>query len=367
MAISSVNLTKRIEFDVNIQQINTSLSSAIQTKANIILDYAQYLNSTWGGFNDEIGCPENITLSWSIAESFDTILRYDWWQIFCESDNLYGWFPFQVYFNDNYDDTEFLEFEGAQILFNSANRVWILNSFEEIFVDGNLSFPLQPDGIDDNFDSDNYMISSTWSILDYPDWYIDNDANHRIHNFWYILPWDDWFNIFWSNQKIIEYIASNSNNIPPILNLSEVLQWVVYLDINWPFDLRIVRFDRLSFNQLNQLIILEDTTMSSSSSWSWFIQSDGVLIDSDISDFILSWSEYEFDFLNNDYAIFIRNTWIDNTLTYQVMLRDISWGKVYFVPVSDDTESSISFLGSHIIFSENGIPIWEMQEIIWSK
>ena len=367
MAMATLNLTQRIEYDLQIRQIDNQLRDSINTKSNNIFQYARYLNSTWSGFTDNIGCPTNITLSWSILQSFSTSLVFRDEQIFCESETSYGWELFQVYFNEEFDDTSYLEFDWQQILFNDENRDGIINSFEEIFVDGNASFPLQPDGIDDNFDSDNYMINSTWSILDYPEWYIDNNANHRIHNFWYISPWDEWYNIFWLNQRTTQYIAWNTNNIEPIINIGDVSEWYIYLDINQGYDVRIIRFDRSSFTEVNELIISDDTIMTWTMSWSWFIQSDATILDSDISEFNLSWDEFEFDFSSNDYAIFLRNNDVENILSYQIKIRDSNWEKVYFMPVIDDNEWMISVLWNHIIFSENGIPIGEHREITQQK
>ena len=373
MAMATLNLTQRLDYDLQLRHINNNLYDWIYNKASIIFQYARYLNSTWWGFSDEIGCPENISFSWSTfsTENVSSELFYVDNQILCQHELIVDWFlepiPVQIYFNEDFDDTDYLDFNGIQIPFDNNNREGIVNSFEEIYIDGNASFPLQPDGIDDNLDSDNYMISSTWSILDYPEWYIDNDANHRIHNFWYIAPWDEWYNIFWSNQRTTEYIAWNTNNIEPIINLGDISEWYIYLDVNQWYDLKILRFDRQLYNEINELIILDDITINWASSWSWFIQSDASVIDTDIAEFSLSWDEYEFDFSNNDYALFIRNPWLDDILTYQLKMRDVSWEKVYFVPVQDFTESNITILSNHIVFSENWIPIGEQQEIIWRK
>ena len=384
IALSVFHLAQKFEANYTVMELNVLFSDAIQSKSTIMLQYWIFLNNSWWGFTDSIGCPQDITLSWSTlrSDSVSTTLRYKDETMLCQ------WFhetiPFYIYFNEDFTDTEYLELDEYQILFDSVNFTGLLLDSDMTQVDGSASFPLEADGIDDNFDSDNYRISSTGSLL-YPDGYRDNDTEHRFMNFWYIDSWDDWYNIYWSNQKISDYIASNSNNIEFIddtwdnvywaMNIWNVSNWYVYLDIDGDFDIRIVRFDRDAYNQFNELIIRDIwESQSINQSWSWYLQSDGSLgwnisfWTGGIVDYgETTGSEFEFNFSDNDYAFFIRNKSLDDTLLYTMRILNHDIREVYSVPIQDDDPVVITMLGNHIIFWENWRPIWEKMEITQLK
>ncbi|MCH8519025.1 hypothetical protein LAT59_04670 [Candidatus Gracilibacteria bacterium] len=375
MALGTLNLAQKLEADYAVRQLDMFFSDTIKSKSNILLKYGKNLNNSGGGFIDNIGCPQNISFSGSTqaASGVETILRFQDDLFFCEG--LYDENDFRVYFNPDFTDTQYLEYEGHEIPFNNSLREGTLGDSEETYVDGNNSFPLQPDGIDDNFDSDNYRMSSTGSLL-YPDDYRDNDVDHRLMKFGYIPPGSGWYNIFWSNDRMREYIDGNTNNIPPILNLGEVTQGYIYLDINTQFNMRIVRFDRNAYTEFNELRVLESWESVSTSGGSiGYLQSDLSLLEtitygSDGSTIISgdpTGEEFDFDFQNNDYAIFIQNMNLDTTLLYQMKVENVDGTEVYSVPILDDDSAIISILGSHVIFGRNGLPIGEQLEIIQLK
>ena len=375
MAMWVLNLAQKLEADYKVRQLDMFFSDTIRAKSSVLIKYGKTLNSSWGGFVDEIGCPQSISFSWS------TLTSSTWSTLVIDTSNSVQYCQeqfdgqdFQVYFNSDMTDTAFLEYQGSQIIFNSIENTGILNVWgEEIYVDGSASFPLQPDSIDDLLDSDNYMISSTGSIL-YPDWYRDNDADHRLNNFWYIIPWSDWYNVYWINDTVREYIESNTNNIWPLQNIADLNEAYLYLDINTDYQIKIIRFDRDAYRDFNELSILETwQTETSQSAGIWYLQSDMTLAeDITVEDGLIVWQErvwdeFVFDFENHDYALFVKNMSTNATILYQMRVEDSDNRPSYMMPIKDDESTIISMLWNHITFLENGLPAWEHLEIVQLK
>lgn len=376
MAMWVLNLAQKLEADYKVRQLDMFFADTIKAKSNILIKHGKNLNDSWGGFIDIIGCPQGISFSWStVAVSTGSVLVIDTSNSIQYCEGQFDGLDFQVYFNADMTDTFFLEYQGSQVIFNSGETNATLFVWEEeIFIDGSASFPLIPDWIDDNLDSDNYMISSTWSTLDYPNWYWDNDADHRLSNFWYITPWADWYNIYWINDRVREYILSNTNNILPLQNINNLNEAYLYLDINTDYQIKILRFDRIAYKDFNELRILQTwQTESAQSAGIGYLQSnltlaeDVTIVDGIIASRDRVWTEFIFDFENHDYALFVKNMNPNTTILYQMRVEDATYLPSYMMPIKDDENVIISMLGNHITFLENGIPIWENLEIIQLK
>jgi hypothetical protein len=218
------------------------------------------------------------------------------------------------------------------------------------------------DGIDDNCNSDNYMVNSTWWIS-YPDNFEDDDVKWRKQLVWYISK-KNWFkNIFFNTEKYKNIIENNTNN-NDLLNskIWTVDEWYLYLDIDKNIELKILEFDKTIYNNSKELILL-NTYNSSISSWSWFISID-------ILNKLYLWTpfsiNFKFDFKNKLYAIFVKNM-EKNALLYNLKGETVSWTWIYIVPIDDSKEKEIEFLGSEIIITENNTLISKEKKIIYKK
>lgn len=78
------------------------------------------------------------------------------------------------------------------------------------------------------------------------------------------------------------------------------------------------------------------------------------------------WTPYNFDFKNNDYAIFVKNNWIW-VLNYKITWIDIPTSKaIYLSPINDSYPKEIKVLSSYIII-DSWIYIWKQSEYIKLK
>ncbi len=364
MAVVMLNNSSILSSNREVEALDTKITTNLRYKADLNLKYHKTLNSNGSWFTDTISCPDSITLSWStqITSGTNTTLSYTWslgsevfYCVWSHSGN-----DFRLYFNSAFDDIEVVEYLWEFLLLNQSTTS---NTFSDpdgtnIFLD-NINYITTPDNIDDNFNSDNYRSSSTWSVI-YPNLYWDDDSLARTIIYGYVSPNAGFWNVFWTNTKTNEYISNNTNNDSSIHTKASTASWFIYLDSDKSFDIRVVEFNRNNYNDFNELRV-ESSFSFSSASWAlWYIQPDGSLSWS-------TWSAYEFDFENKDYAIFLNNTW-SGTLFYQVSAVDSLWlTKLYINPIRDDEDGIIRILGNDIFINDEGRYIWKQSEIITSK
>ena len=105
--------------------------------------------------------------------------------------------------------------------------------------------------------SDNYQAGSTWNTY-YPNNFQDDDNLARKLIYSYITP-NSWFvNIFWSNSNIAEFINDNSNNNDSLnAKLWQTGSWYLYLDVDGSFSLKLVKFNKSSYDDTGELIPFE--------------------------------------------------------------------------------------------------------------
>lgn len=361
MAVGILNLAQKLEADYNVRNLDIFFVDALKSQAELWLKYTKDMNQSWSWFHDTVWCPQDISFSGSTvtASWVDTILRNGSWFFYCSWN--YDGDEFWVYFNPTTTDTEFLQFRSNEIFFRDANKTGTLWDGDATYVDGTASFPLISDAIDDDYNSDNYRISSTGSIL-YPDGYTDDDSDARLKKFWYTSPGSSWNNVFWSYKKMQEYISENTNNIAPYRLLDTATGWVMYIDVDTEFELQLIKIDRNSYDTIKQLKVLESFT---SATWStasiWYLQDDMTLAEN------ITWNEYIFDFTSFDYALFIKNNHPSNTLFYQIELKDTSWVPIYHVPIHDDSDTFVSYLAGFLKISEKWFIIGQTDEIFQLK
>ena len=120
-------------------------------------------------------------------------------------------------------------------------------------MDFSASLPLRADNIDDDFNSDDYMITSTGAIQ-YPSGFLDDDAGARKNIYGYVNPDAGFTNIFWNNLETSAYINNNPNNSGTLnINIGTANSAYMKLDANQSFKLRIYQFDRLEYAETKQL------------------------------------------------------------------------------------------------------------------
>ena len=350
-----------------IQRIQKKLSSNILYKWNLSIKYNKTLNSNWTWFIDNISCPTNITMSWTNSSStgIPSNLVYSSWSFFCSW--IYNSKEFKIFFSEDFTWFSWATYESSLITLNS----WVWNT---TFLDTDntlMSFSTASlsgvDNIDDDFNSDNYLVTSTWITSTwtyYPDNFEDDDVLARKLIYSYINP-NSWFvNIFWSNSKLAEYVNNNSNNNDNInTKIWSTWTWYLYLDLDWDFSLKLVKFNKVYYDTTTELIPLE--TLQTNNIWAsigYIKNNSWTLSLGDVKD----GSEYVFDFISNDYAIFVSNTWTW-TLFSKLIWEADSWSWIYLNPIDDSGDNLIRFLWNDIIIDDEGRYIADQFEVVWSK
>lgn len=347
--------------------VESKLFSNINSDASILVNINRELNSNWEWFSDNAWCPElpwGVSMSWTtVAASLSTTLVNSG-AVYCEGD--YFWKSLRLYFNTAFDEIISADFDWSAI--SIIAWVWTtpFTDPDNTLIDISWDIYYIPDWIDDNFDSDNYMVTSSWTIATgtyYSDWYQDDDVLWRMQYFWYVTE-DFWFKkVFWNTSKVLKLIDENDNNWDSLNEkIWVVSDWIFHFDIDKSFDIRIVNFDRNIFNTTKELKIKSriDWTMSAGV---WYLQSNaGVLSLSET----ITWNELEFDFANEDYAIFIKDTWA-GTLLYKIKAETLSWKWIYIIPINDEDENVVEFVWNEIIIDEKWWYISKETELIFKK
>jgi hypothetical protein len=243
--------------------------------------------------------------------------------------------------------------------FNDTDNTLI--SFDSTWVGWN-------DNIDDNFNSDDYKVGSTWSIL-YPGWFQDDDVIPRLTIFWDVRDSKVYQNIFWSNYKTNAFIDKNTNNNDGLnLKMWDITDWNLYLDFfsdskNIKFDLKLYEFDHNAYKNDNTLLLnksyeIKDLTMNS-----WFIQYGWGSLWLSTTRTV---NTFPFDFKNKDYALFVINK-LPSNLSYRITWESSTWTWLYINPIDDSLTWSIESLSNHMIIWDEKNFIWEQFIIVWNK
>lgn len=321
-------------------------------KFNYAYKYETYINSNWSWFTDSIKCPSSVSLSWSAfswnistkayynsnSDSFYCLWNFNSYDLILNYNNTFTWFT-DVTYNFWWCELALLWWIYSCTADNSDNTII---SFTE---DNSLSW------IDSNFNSDDYSPNSSWSI-EYPNLYLDDDDLARKTIYWYIANNSWLYNIFWNNYKTNDYIAKNSNNDNTLsAKIWDVTDWLLYLDIDNAYKIKIIEFDRLAYKNYKKLSNKNEWEWESLTWAIWYITYDSWIT--------LSWSlsgAMKFDFKDKDYAIFLSFTWSsDNILDmsrYKLTWKNASWSWIYLNPINDSNPSDIKYLWSDIIIDD---------------
>lgn len=361
MATVVLNIATELSIEYDIRNIEVSLVNMIQTKGDLAMKYAEELNKTGSWFLDNIGCPTNFNMSWSTAVSnnISSTIRYASDTPYCLATHDGNDVIF--YFSTDYTDLRYAQYEGYQVDVNSGSLTATFSDSDSTFIDVTASYPLPSDGIDDDFDSDNYTITSTGGTY-YPDGYVDNDSDSRLLTYGYIIENSWLYNILWSNTEMKNYIQANPNNSDSIhQRIGNTSSWTLYLDINRNHRLILYRVDPGTYDDTREFIITQQLTGTWQFANIWYLQDDLSLNST------LTGNEYEFDFMNHDYALFIENT-STGALLYRIRWYDIATGSgIYLSPLDDDDTSIFWYLWSHVLIDDTGRLIANQYEVFGLK
>ncbi len=363
-----VILNSAVILGANYEYVNTrdKLTRFISDNSRIVFKLAKQLNSNWSWFLDQISCPTSVTLSGAtISKIINTSLSISEEWVFC-----LGWswsWKLKIYFNRDFDDLVIAEYGSWRVNLISS-WIWKKGVFDfsdpdNTLIDFSSTDIYKSDNIDDDGNSDNYSISSTWVIL-YWSWIVDDDALHRSLKVWYIPP-RSWFNsVFWNTTYTSNVIDENVNNWDwLLLKIWGLSSGVIHLDSDKEFSIYVYQFDKQSYETFNELTVLDKKIWLNIEPWVWYIQLNptGLSISQNVT-----WNEYLFDFTTYDYAVMVENI-TKEVLSYRLKLESETWSWVYIVPIDDSDEVVLKYYWNVIIIDEEFRLVHDKKMIIWSK
>ncbi len=264
------------------------------------------------------------------------------------------------------------EFEIYELLSTGSEELWM---WDRVFTDSDstlISFNSDWigwwDDFDDDFNSDNYRVTSIDDVY-YANWYQDDDVVPRLVVFWNMKETDKYYNIFWNNYKTNDFIDKNTNN-DDILNVKiwDVDQAYLHLDLfneteDIDFDMKILEFDPLAYKNDYTLLPVNTFDWLNITTFEWYIQNTWSTLDLSTAQ---TWNEYEFDFKNKDYAIFLTSN-IEWNLSFRLTWETLTGTMIYINPIDDSSTWTIESLSNHIIIWWEKNFIWEEFIVVWDK
>lgn len=347
--------------------VDSMLYSNINKDWKILVDINRDLNLNWSWFIDNISCPElpwGVTMSWTFNSGSISTYLVNSWSIYCEWD--YFWDSLKLYFNTWYTDIIEAEYSWSLVSFSWWIGVTPFWDLDNTLIDISFSNYLLGDNIDDNFNSDNYKVTSTWNTATgtyYSGIFQDDDVLWRKTLYWY-AEIDNWFKkVFWNTFRILKIIDDNLNNNDDLnIKIWQVWSWVLYFDIDKPSKIKLVQFDEITYFETNELIALS-TFIWDLPVWSWYLQNNAWILS--LSE-TLTWNEFQFNFINNDYAIFLKNTWTW-ALLYKISWETTSWTGIYITPIDDSDDNIVRYIWNEILIDEKWRYISKETELIYEK
>lgn len=360
MATVILNVAAELSSEYEIRNIEVSLINTIQTKSDLAMKYSTSVNSNGSGFIDTVWCPDSVDMIGTTQSTLgiSTVLKNNLWVIFCQW--VHAWENFEIYFNSGSTDLSYAQYKWVEVNINSSLTNNTFSDSDTTQIDVSSSFPLVADNIDDSFDSDNYKIFSTGSIL-YPDIFSDDDVEARLKTYWYVIENSEPYNVFWSNDEMQRYIDENTNNLDNYYNaLGSTWSGYLYLDIAASHRIILFEISKSDYIEAKELRVTSQIQWPDASAGLWYLQQDMSLASG-------TGSAYIFDFTTHDYALFIDNTSSD-ALLYQITWEDALTGSwLYITPLKDDDTALYSFLGSHMLIGQDGNLIGTQLELFGLK
>lgn len=347
-------------------EVDSKLLSNIDSDAYTSVQINSEKNTDGSWFIDNISCPwpASVTMSWTTnTATIWTTLVYSG-SIYCEWNYL--WDSVKLYFNTWITDiveAEYKWFILALSWWSWATDFW---DTDNTFIDFSAYNYFVSDWIDDDFDSDNYMVTSTWNTSTgtyYSSWYQDDDVFARKHFYWFISP-DFWYKkVFWNTSSTLKMIDENTNNNDNLnTKIWNVTSGYLYFDVDSDFDIKLLKFDKWVYDETKELKVLQSLNWALSASI-WYLQNNAGTLD--LSETI-TWNEYTFDFQNNDYALFVKSVW-----TWS-LLYTISWFSstgtwIYINPIDDSATDSVRYLWNEILIDSSWKHISKETELFFKK
>ncbi len=365
-----LNISLELSRSFRVEQISKTIINIIKTKAELSFKYSREINGDGWWFVDNISCPQSVTLSTPVLNAspivtpgISTSLARENDSLYCLSSQVHQWKDLKILFKDDFTDIAFAQYDGYYVSVNQNELSAVFADSAGTQIDIWSQAYLSSDGVDDNFNSDDYTVgSSIWTY--YPDAYIDNDVNARLEMYGFITSDSGLYNIFWSHDELWSYIEENSNNTDSVYgklskdSLSEVL---LYLEFDQEYRLVLYRVDKDRYNATRELIMTEKREGISSQPAIWYLQDDAELSLSSEK----TGNEYVFDIAQYDYILFVENLTTEELLLYRVRAEEnLDDGKqLYINPIKDDDMALLSYFGTHVYINEEGRLIWESLEI----
>ena len=243
--------------NLDIQNYEMKLHSNITEKADLSIGYDTSLNTNGGGFTDTLTCPSAVTMSGTLAggvlETIPTVPFFDGTTFVCSGSTLGG--------------NLLLYYSTGGNIFTSGKYLGLSMDLQPIdgigartgtFSDGSgtyLSFTATGtfSGLDLDGNSDNFLASSTGTIM-YPSGQSnDDDDMARRTIFGYIKKNIGWYNSFIMNTPVRKYIASNTSNIGFNVALAGATQTgYLRMDMDNSYSMKISEFSTAIFDSTKE-------------------------------------------------------------------------------------------------------------------
>jgi hypothetical protein len=286
----------------DIQSYDMKLHSNITEKADLASGYDMFVNTNGSGIINTVLCPTSVTLSGTLAggttATVATIPFFKNTNFVCSGSTIDG----NLLLSYNSGGTVFAtgSYLGSIISLLPLNGT---GSRTGTFSDGSGTYiSFTATGTFSNLDldrnSDNFQTSSTGTFL-YPDGQSDDDDLARKIIYGYVKKNTSWYNAFSMNTSIRKYIAANPfNTTPTVITADRTQTGYLRLDIDNPYSIKILEFDRAIFESTKELRVITGSTVSFSTGGIGWIMPDLSLSGTKTGAKV-------FDIKNKDYAIFL--------------------------------------------------------------
>jgi len=354
-----LNMSNKVFNVMDYQSINKKLISHIEYKGGLAIKYLKKLNENGGGYQDNISCPNSVSMSWSISSgTINTDLFYNNISEFPYCSGAYMWTGLILYFTEDFWDFTGALYKGTWV--GLVGRVWQTPFWDSDNTE--ISFDTRGlawvDNIDDDFNNDDYkVLGGSWTY--YPDDYQDDDVIPRKVIYGYVDSWVWYQNIFWLNTKVGDIIAENTNNDDTLnKKIGETSTGYLFLDINKEYAIKMTLFDRYAYEdfwELRPIEVLDGTGAASIG----YLQYDGTLSGS-------LTNAYKFDFQSNDYALFLKNFWTW-ALFFTLKWYTDDGTEIYINSLDDSDDNVVRYFGNDILISEDKRYLSEELELFYEK
>ncbi|MFK7780064.1 MAG: hypothetical protein QM490_02855 [Candidatus Gracilibacteria bacterium] len=346
--------------------VDSKLHSNINSDGRIMININKNMNSNGSGFIDNISCPSGFSIIMSGAINTGAIgsTLVNSGSIYCEGTYLAN--SLKLYFNTGFTDIVEADYNGFIIGITAGIGNTVFGDSDSTLMDFSSYNLSTPDGYDDDFDSDNYMVTSTGDTSTgtyYLDSFQDDDVLGRKELFGYISYDFGFKKAFWNTTRTLKIINENSNNNDTLnIKIGDVDSGILHFDIDKSSEIKLVQFDRDIFHETKELKLMGTYKGILGAGIGYLQENSG-----DLSLSITkTGNEFSFDFMNNDYAIFLKNT-STGSLLYKILGETDTGTGIYITPIDDSDENIMRYLGNEILIDISGRYISKEEELIYEK